>query len=251
MWGLEALLPPGISLLVVGILLVVSFIASGLTAAMGVGGGMLMLVALTYVLPAAVMVPVHGVIQLGSNTGRAWVQRAHILWPLVLWFGLGAIAGSLAGGMVALSLPDHLFKAAIGLFIILTIWLPMPRVNRSSKRANVVAGVFTSFLSMLFGATGPLVAVWVAGLPSRHQVVGNHAMLMVTQHLFKVLVFGGLGFAYAGWVPFIAAIIVAGFLGTLVGSRLLVKMPESAFRIGFRIMLTVLALDLVRRAVWP
>jgi len=30
-------------------------------------------------IPVAALIPVHGLIQLGSNTGRAWHQRVHIM----------------------------------------------------------------------------------------------------------------------------------------------------------------------------
>jgi uncharacterized membrane protein YfcA len=45
--------------------------------------------------------------------------------------------------------------------------------------------------------------------------------------------------------------IASGFVGTALGSRLLVKVPESAFRWGFRIVLSLVALDLLRHAVFP
>ncbi len=44
-----------------------------------------------------------------------------------------------------------------------------------------------------------------------------------------------------------AAMIATGYLGTLAGSRLLLAMPEKRFRLVFSIIVTVLALDLVRR----
>jgi uncharacterized membrane protein YfcA len=40
--------------------------------------------------------------------------------------------------------------------------------------------------------------------------------------------------------------VVAGFAGTAVGSPLLVKVPERVFRVGFKLILTVVALDLIR-----
>ena len=47
----------------------------------------------------------------------------------------------------------------------------------------------------------------------------------------------------------LAAMIASGFLGTIAGARMLMRMPETRFRLVFRILLTVLALDLMRRGV--
>jgi uncharacterized membrane protein YfcA len=44
--------------------------------------------------------------------------------------------------------------------------------------------------------------------------------------------------------------IIAGFGGTAVGSHILLKVPENVFRIGFKVVLTVVALDLIRDALF-
>jgi uncharacterized protein len=71
---------------------------------------------------------------------------------------------------------------------------------------------------------------------------------MSIQHALKVLAFGYLGFAFKDWLPLIAAMIGAGFLGTWYGTKLLEKLPEAMFQKILRGLLTILALDLLRRA---
>ena len=105
-------------------------------------------------------------------------------------------------------------------------------------------------LSMVVGATGPLIAVFIKGLADRRQLVATHAMLMTVQNSFKVLTFTALGFAFGAYLPLIVAMVVAGFAGTAVGSPLLVKVPERVFRVGFKLILTVVALDLIRGALF-
>jgi len=62
-------------------------------------------------------------------------------------------------------------------------------------------------------------------------------------------VFGVAGFAFAAWVPLVAVMIVSGYLGTVYGSKLLDRLPEDKFRFWFRIGITLLALDMVRRGL--
>ena len=50
-------------------------------------------------------------------------------------------------------------------------------------------------------------------------------------------------------MPLVAAMILSGFLGTVYGTALLERMPEETFRRWFRIGITVLALDLLRRGL--
>lgn len=247
---MEQLLPAGLEPIMALALIVLSFVTSLITATFSLGGGTLMVAVLTLVFPPAVVVPVHGAVQLGSNAGRALVQRAHIQWRLILWISVGAVVGTMVGGQFASLLPETVFQAAIGAFVLATTWLPQPAIVGRSPAVQAVGGAVISAVSMVVGATGPLVAVFIKGLADRRQLVATHAMLMTIQNVFKVIVFVALGFAFVSYLPLIAAMIGSGFAGTAIGSRLLVRVPEAAFRWGFKIVLSLVALDLLRDALF-
>lgn len=247
---LTSLLPAGVDLTLALVLIGLSFFTSMITATFSLGGGMLMVVVLALVFPPAVVIPVHGAVQLGSNAGRALVQREHIQWRLILWISLGAIIGVIVGGQFANLLPEHLFTLIIGCFVLITAWLPQPGIVGENRVVQFIGGAVISALSMVVGPTGPLIATFIKGLADRRQLVATHAMLMTVQNLLKVMAFTALGFAFAEHLPLVAAMIVAGFGGTAVGSQILLKVPERAFRIGFKVVLTVVALDLIRQALF-
>lgn len=246
---LTDLLPADLTLATALALIALSFVTSLITATFSLGGGTLMVAVLALVFPPAVVVPLHGAIQLGSNSGRALVQRAHIQWRLVLWLSLGGVIGTIVGGQFASLLPATALQVAIASFVLLTTWLPQPEIVGKSRVAQVLGGAVIAAVSMVVGATGPLVAVFIKGLAERRQLVATHAMLMTLQNSFKVVVFVALGFAFAAYLPLVIAMIASGFVGTAIGSRLLVKVPEAAFRWGFKIVLTLVALDLLREAL--
>lgn len=243
---LPADLDPTLALALVALSLVTSLI----TATFSLGGGTLMVAVLALVFPPLVVVPLHGAIQLGSNAGRALVQRAHIQWQLVLWLSLGGAIGTVVGGQFASLLPATALQVAIAAFVLLTTWLPQPAIVGRSRLAQVIGGAVIAAVSMVVGATGPLVAIFIKGLADRRHLVATHAMLMTLQNSFKVAMFVLLGFAFAAYLPLVIAMIASGFVGTAIGSRLLVKVPEAAFRWGFKIVLTVVALDLLRTALF-
>lgn len=229
-------------------LVALSFVTSLITATFSLGGGSLMIAAMTLVLPPLVVIPVHGCVQLGSNAGRALVMRAHIQWHFILWVSLGAALGSFIGGSFANLLPERWFAAAIGLFVLVTTWLPQGRFMARGAPVQFVGGVLVSAVGMVVGAAGPLVAAFVRGIADRRQLVATHAMLNSFQHVFKVVVFVATGFAIGDYLPLILVMVVAGFAGTAVGSRLLTRVPEHVFRLVFRILLSLVALELIRRA---
>ncbi len=231
-------------------LIALSFVTSLITATFSLGGGSLMIAAMALVLPPLVVVPVHGMVQLGSNAGRALVQRAHIQWSFILWVTLGAVIGSIIGGRFAYLLPERWLAAAIGFFVLITTWLPQPKVIGSSRVVQFLGGLVVSALGMVVGAAGPLVAAFVRGIPDRRQLVATHATLNALQHAIKVAVFAAMGFAFRRYLPLILVMVAAGFAGTAVGSGLLVQVPEKVFRLGFRILLSLVALGLIRQALF-
>lgn len=251
MEAIGALIPADISPFAALVLVVASFFTSALTAAFGVGGGIAMLALMGIVMPVAVLIPVHGVVQLGSNTGRAVHQRAHIRWPLFGPFVIGAIVGSLIGGAVVVELPDAFLKIVLALFVITVTWTKIPGFDRLTHAGIVAGGAVIGLVTMFLGATGPMIAAFLnqAITDDRKAVVATHAMLMVVLHTLKIAVFGALGFAFARWVPLLAAMIATGYAGTIYGLRLLDRMPEERFRWWFKVLLTVLALDLLRRGI--
>lgn len=245
---LSILLPPGIEVWVALVLIAVSFVTSAITAAFGLGGGAALIAVMSLVMPPAIVVPVHGAVQLGSNGGRAWLRRAHIQWSFVKWFVLGSAIGAFAGGQVVAAIPERVFLASIGCFILITLWAKLPPVRTRTPLTTIIAGAFSSAVGMLVGISGPLVITFLRNLQDRHQIVGTHAVLMTSQNTFKLLTFMFLGFAFNQYVILILAMVATGYAGTHFGSMLLDRMPERLFRVIFRIILTVIAIDLLRRA---
>jgi len=249
--AVAALLPDGIEPWVAALLVVASAFTSALTAAFGIGGGIAMLALMGLFVPVASLIPVHGAVQLGSNTGRAWHQRAFVRLDIAAPFIVGSIVGAVFGVFLVIQLPDALLKLFLGGFILVLIWAKIPGIERLSKLGLALASVAVALLSMIVGATGPLVAVLFARFldNDRKALIATSAVAMTTQHLLKIVVFGIAGFAFWQWVPLVAAMIASGFVGTIYGTGLLERMPEETFRKWFRIGITVLALDLARRGL--
>lgn len=248
---LAALLPEGLGAGAALLLVVASFFTSALTAAFGVGGGVAMLALMGLFIPVAALIPVHGAVQLGSNTGRAWHQRAHVRRDIFGPFLAGSFAGAAAGAFFVVQLPDALLKLVLGLFIVAVTWTRIPGFDRLSRAGLAVGSAVTALVTMFVGATGPLLSAFFAQLMpgDRKALVATHAAGMTVQHFLKVVVFGFAGFAFAAWLPLVAVMIASGYLGTVYGSAWLEKLPEETFRRWFRIGITLLALDMVRRGL--
>ena len=224
----------------------ISFLGSFLAVAAGIGGGMLMITTLAFFLPPAVLIPLHGVVQLGSNLGRVALMVRHVFYPIVPAFLAGTVLGGALGGQLMVSLPTPLLQVILAGFVLYATWAPKFQASSPGRRTFFAVGAVGTFATMFVGATGPLIVPFVtAACPKRQQVVATHAMLMTIQHGFKILAFGMLGFAFGPYVPLLAALIAFGFAGTGAGRLVLNRVPERVFRIGLKIILTMLALRLI------
>ena len=195
---------PAVALLLLG----TSFLGSFITVALGIGGGALLLAVMASFMPPAALIPIHGVIQLGSNAFRAALLIRRMHWPPFAAFAIGTLLGATFGGMLVINLPPGLVLIGIGLFIIYSV---LRRPPAWLSQVPVLTGLISSFLTMFFGATGVFVANFTKSLSlPREAHVATHAVFMTLQHALKILVFGFLGFAYGPWIGFILAMIGAG-----------------------------------------
>jgi len=224
-------------------LMAVSFAGSFITIAFGIGGGVLVLATMASLMPPAALIPVHGVVQLGSNAGRAAATFRHIHWPALGWFGVGSLLGAVVGAPLVVNIPGAFVQIGVGLFVIWSVALRPPVWMR---RWPVITGAASTFLTMFFGATGPFVSTYTRSLSlGRHGYAGTQASLMVMQHLLKTLAFGLLGFAFADWAGFAVLMILAGLAGTFAGRLVLDQLNDARFQQILNLLLVLIALRLV------
>lgn len=235
-------LPPGIAVF----LLACSVLTSMITASLGAGGGLLLLVLMAGWLPPAAIIPVHGMIQLGSNAGRMSLTWKHVDWKVIAAFAPGVIVGAGLGSLVLVHLPEYLWQLTIALFVLFLCWGPPLPKGAFGRPGIFLASGLTSFASLFVGATGPLVAAFIKQIHrDRFTTVATFASAMTLQHLPKALVFTLAGFVFSDWLVFILAMIVCGFAGTWLGLHMLRTMDNQKFSLIFNITLTALALRLI------
>ena len=246
---LPSLLPPALEPWAAMVLVLCSVLASMITASLGAGGGLLLLLLLALWLPPAALIPVHGIVQLGSNSGRGLLTWRHIDWRLIAFFAPGVVAGALLAAWLLVELPEWLWQVTIAGFVLYLCWGPrLPRLVLGVT-GTFVAAALTSFATMFVGATGPLVAAFVKQVHSdRFATVATFSVAMTLQHAPKALVFGFAGFVFLDWLAFIAVMISAGLVGTWIGIHLLHYISDRRFAVALNLLLTLLAMRLLWQA---
>ena len=224
----------------------ISSLTSLLTAIAGAGGGAVLIAILALTLPVQAIIPVHGVVQVGSNVGRAILAWRYINWFTVAWFVPFGLLGTYLGSLLLVQLPAAVLQLSIALFLLYLTWGPKLPSLILGRVGLASGGLVTGFISLFVGASGPVVAAFIKSrFTERMTTVATFAATMSMQHAPKAIVFGLAGFVFKDWLALILAMMVAGFVGTWVGLHWLKRISNERFSQIFRWVITLLALRLL------
>ena len=244
------LLPPDFSASLSFFLIATAGVTSFITAALGAGGGIVLLGVMAQVLPPTLIVPLHGIVQLGSNASRATLNWRHIDWPLLKPFSAGSLLGAAVGSWLLISLDPAVMYLTIAAFILFLCWGPSLPKGALTPSGIFAASSATGFITLFVGATGPLVGAFIKQMyTQRHVTIATFAAAMTFQHIVKVGVFSYAGVEIIQWLPLLCAMIASGTLGTWLGLKLLSYIPDYQFSRVFDIILTLLAFRLIWQAL--
>lgn len=248
---LEWLVPADVSIWAMLALIATACFTSAMTAALGIGGGVLLLAIMSMLLPVAAIIPLHGLVQLGSNANRAMFTAAHINWKVVAWFAPGVVFGAILASLLLVELPPAFLQLSIASFILLLCWGPAIPAVATGALGTFVAALLTTFISHFVGATGPLVAAFIKRQQQdqRQATVATFAATMTLQHAPKTLVYTAAGFVFYEWLGLALLMILAGVVGTKLGLGVLEKTSDQRFGKIFNWLLTLLALRLIWQAL--
>jgi uncharacterized protein len=248
-----------------GLGLVIGY-AAGL---LGIGGGMLMVPFLVFVLSSqgvgdAVLVKVAVATSLATicftSLSSVWAhhQKGAVLWPVALVLAPGILIGSLAGANLAVALPARALTVFFAVFV--TFSATQMLLNKKPKPGRSLPGAIGMFgvgsvigvLSSMVGAGGAFVSVpfmtWCN--VSIHRAVATSAALG-----FPIAAAGSLAYVLAGlgrtdlpvgalgyvYVPGLISIALGSMLTAPLGARAAHRMDIAPLKKIFALFLYLMA----------
>lgn len=222
-------------------LLLVLFVVGILNSSIGSTGGFVF-AAMASVLPTAAVVPVHGVVQSSGSLFRAATFYRQIDVKYATAFCTIGLFGFLIGWPLIGLLSESALRMLLGSFILATTWARFGNTSASPG----IAGIVTSCLTLLVGATGPMVTAFIARREPVHaRVIATQSICNGVQQATKSVLFIASGFAYAEYWELIAALIVINCTGSYIGKRLLLRLPEALLRKVLKLIISLLGLRLI------
>ena len=254
-------------------------VATGFLAGLlGIGGGMVMVPFLTYLLgkqgvspdlavKMAIATSMATIIFTSVSSVRAHHKRGAVRWPLVKGLAPGIVLGSLIGSLGVFAFLKGsflaLFFAAFVSFSATQMFLdkkPAPTRQVPGTVGLLGAGGFIGFLSGLVGAGGGFVSVpfmtW-CNIPIRQAVATSAAIG------FPVALANALGYVVSGWdaphnldwsfgyiwLPGLVVIGLCTMVTAPMGARLAHRLPVHKLKRGFALLLFLLASYMLYRGL--
>jgi uncharacterized membrane protein YfcA len=237
-----------------GILCVVGLLTAMLSAVVGMAGGITLLSVMLLFFDPLVAIPIHGVVQLVSNSTRTFVQRKHVDRSILWRYSLMLVPMGFVGIEIAQALPATVTRALIGAFVLVATWKPgWLLIGTHPERSDIhrrffLLGAVVGVLNMTIGAAGPLIAPFFLRIGlTRQALIGSKAACQAAGHLVKIAIFGIAGFVFADYALLLALLCASVIAGTWIGSQLLEHVSERSFKWLYQGVLTLIALRLV---VW-
>lgn len=234
------------------VLLVACFVTATISGILGMAGGVTLLGVMTALLPAPVVVPLHGIVQLASNSTRTWAFRKHVRWPIFFAFMVPAVAGVAVAANIWADLKLTWFKAWIGAFILLfLLWRRYkPKLRHPPTWSYAVLGLAAGLLAIFVGATGPFLApFFLRDDFENEEVIATKAVCQTWLHLLKIPAFLALSFDYSPYAAVLVGLVVAVIGGTYFGKHLLSRISKERFVFWFQLVLGALAVYLIASTI--
>lgn len=214
--------------------IVIAGLLSGLaTTVAGMGGGLMLLIALTVLLddPVTALVVSSPALLLG-NVHRLWMYRSHVDRPIALGFVSGAMPAAFVAGLLVVSVPEAALRWLLfGVALVaatrgLGLWSFRPKPAWGPP-----LGVLAGGLHSTAGGAGVVLAPY---LMARELVgpayVGTMAATAVGLHLARLAAYGAGGLVDGGSVG--TGLLLAGciMVGNAVGARVSLLLSEASQR---------------------
>jgi len=221
-----------------------------ISGVVGMAGGITLLSLMTFFMPLWQIIPVHGLVQLTSNSSRCFLLRKSIRRDILGYFCIGAPIGALIAYLIIKEITHKsLFLIPVALVIFYTLFKPkkLPAINLPPV-GFIGLGVVVGIMSPLMGATGPLLApFFLRDNWEKEEIVATKAATQMLTHLLKIPIFYAISFDYSQFIPHIILMSLGAVIGTKLGVMLLGKTSEAVFKKIYQIALFIAGIRILSK----
>ena len=233
----------------IALYLTLGCVAGWLTTVAGLGGGVMLVLALSLQMSPAEALALTSPALLVGNLHRLAVGRREVDRRVAVAFSLGAVPGSLVGGLLAVAMPVVVLQALLVLTTGLALaralgwWVPRPPPGAALVPAGAMLGAAAATTGSAGLAVGAILQS--SGLTGA-AYVATAAATSVAMHVGRIAGYGAGGLVTAETALPTAILAAAILAGNLAGGQLRHRLtPRTCTRMELGVLLACVALALV------
>ena len=231
------------------ILFIIAFFAATVSAIAGFGSALILISASSLIFDIKWSIAMTTFFYFYNTSLKTYHFRSHINWPLVLKLSVLAVPGVFIGAYCLLFMDTSWLTLGLGImslsYLCLDVFKRMPRMKVNDVML-VISGFIYGFISGAVG-TGSLIKAMVfkqMNMP-KEMFVASMAASALPLNIIKVGIFMSASLVVLGDIPRIIILLLASYLGTLLGKKLLLRVQQEVFDILVRLILLVLSISLI------
>lgn len=174
------------------------------------------------------------VFHLSSNLSKIFLFKKGVDKKLVLRLGIPSVLFVIIGGYLSKLLQVHFLEIILGIFLVgfsLLFLIKSEIVFNPSARNAIVGGSLSGFSAGLLGTGGAIRGLTMAAFNlEKSAFIATSALIDFAIDFSRTIVYYNNGYIHTEELKYVPFLFVIGLLGTWIGKKILVYIPQKNFR---------------------
>jgi len=171
---------------------------------------------------------------LSSNLSKIFLFKKGLDKKLLLSIGIPSVLFVTIGGFLSSFLNTDILEIVLGLFLIgfSSLFLIKRKITISPNKKNaIIGGSFSGFSAGLLGTGGAIRGLTMAAFNLDKSVfIATSAFIDFMIDFSRMFVYYNNGYIHKHDLKYVPFLFIIGVLGTFIGKKILVYIPQSKFR---------------------
>ena len=216
---------------------------------------MVLMVILLNILPVSEAMVVHGLVQLISTGSRIALYSKSLRQEIILKYILGVLLTLVIFKMINFYPNKAMIYLMLGLmpFIGFTRHVGH-RISITKPGRSFVCGMLITAVQLSAGVAGPILDIFFLNAPlNRYEILATKALTQALGHIVKVYFYGmilfqsGQNISLPSWS--IPVIVVLTLLGNFLGSKIVARINDQAFKKVSRYFIYLITIPLLIKGI--
>lgn len=174
------------------------------------------------------------IFHLSSNLSKIFLFKSGINKFLLIYIGLPSVLFVIIGGLLSRFVEGTILEFCLGIFLIVLSLVFLIRreiVITPNKQNSIVGGTLSGFTAGLLGTGGAIRGLTMAAFNLEKSVfIATSAFIDFMIDFTRTFVYYQNGYIHNHDLIYVPFLLVIGILGTFIGKKILVFIPQEKFK---------------------